>query len=486
MKTKQIIAVLTVLFTLLFASMSRAASMTATNSGNWGTTNIWDSGTVPGANDVVFIAAGVNVTVNTNASAQSISDDTTGGKVTMGPNSALTIFGNDATHQLTTLDTTAAGNTVIYAGNPFFAKQCNYYNLVFSNTNYADPFPPYSPYQNFNNFSSSQGPTPMTIARDMTLLGHTKAQQGSGGAPITINGNLIIGPGCAWDSSGDILTVVSNLYVYGLLEDLNGALGTNYCGGNVIVAGPSTSGLAYPGGPYTNGWYVSDVVAWGIGGNLTNNGSIFGSGYGSISFDGTGIIAGSNALTIPTITVNGAYTIGTTITLITNTPTLNGTLVFDLARTNQIVLQTNAGTALYYDGALNVINSGPPPASGNSFQLFNAPSYGGAFIAESFPPLPGGLSWVDDLAGSGSISVTGTATGPPVITAAQYNPASHQFTLTWSSVPAVTYSVLLSTNLASGGFTNVLATGIPSGGASTTNTVTVPNGNAGFIRIRQP
>src|SRR5258707_8461759 len=179
MKTKQIFAVFTALFGLLLAPTSHAASITATNSGRWGDATIWDTGTVPGANDVVFIAAGVNVTVNTNASAQSISDDTTGGKVTMGSNSTLSIFGNNATSQLTTLDTTAAGNTVIYAVNPFFAKQCNYYNLVFANTNYVDPLPPYSPFQNFNNFSSAQGPTPMTIAGNMTLIGHTRVQQAS-------------------------------------------------------------------------------------------------------------------------------------------------------------------------------------------------------------------------------------------------------------------------------------------------------------------
>src|SRR5258708_39504360 len=139
MKTKQILAVMTVLYGLVFPRMSHAASITATNSGRWGNAAIWDSGTVPGGNDVVFIAAGVNVTVNTNASAQSISDDTTGGKVTMGSNSTLTILGNYATYQLSTLDTTAAGNTVIYAVNPFFAKQCNYYNLVFAITTNVDP-----------------------------------------------------------------------------------------------------------------------------------------------------------------------------------------------------------------------------------------------------------------------------------------------------------------------------------------------------------
>ena len=73
-----------------------------------------------------------------------------------------------------------------------------------------------------------------------------------------------------------------------------------------------------------------------MGANLTNNGLIQGQGYGSINFNGTGIIAGSNSITIPTMVVNGSYEIGTTITLTTNTPIFNGTLTFDLANTNQI------------------------------------------------------------------------------------------------------------------------------------------------------
>jgi len=94
---------------------------------------------------------------------------------------------------------------------------------------------------------SIYGPTPMTIAGDMTLIGTAKVQQGTDGpgvsSDIFIGGNLIIGAGCAWDPSGANLTVVSNVYVYGLLEDLNGALGSNYIGGNVIVAGPA---LVFP------------------------------------------------------------------------------------------------------------------------------------------------------------------------------------------------------------------------------------------------
>jgi hypothetical protein len=491
MKRSHIFALSTIPSILLFASIGHAAGITATNSGNWSDTNIWDSGTVPGANDVVLIVDGVNVTVETNASAQSISDDTIGstigGTVTMAANSTLTIFGNDATRQLTSLDATAVSNTVIYAVNPFFAKQCNYYNLVFVDTNYVNPFPPFgSPWEFFNNFSSPAGPTPMTIAGDMTLMGTVEVQQGSGGSPITIGGNLIIGPGCAWDSSGDILTVAGNAYVYGLLQDLDGARGTNYIGGNLIVAGPSTSVLTWSNsvsskGVYTNGWYVSDVITWGIGGNLTNNGSIFGAGYGSISFEGTGVITGTNSLTIPTITVDGTYTIGTTITLTTNTPTLHGTLVFDLANPKQIILPAYVGTALYYDGMLNVINSGAPPVTGASYQFFNSPGgYGGSFFSTSFPSLPSGLSWVDNTLSTGSIDVIGTIVGSPILTLSK---SGGLLTLSWDSTTFPGYSVQAQTNKGGIG-TNWSATG--SGTVSPFTIGMNPTNPPVFFRLSNP
>jgi hypothetical protein len=187
------------------------------------------------------------------------------------------------------------------------------------------------------------------------------------------------------------------------------------------------------------------------------------------------------------MTVNGAYTIADTIILTNNTPTLNGTLIFDIARTNQLVLQSSPTNplTLFYSGNLNVINSGPDPSAGNSYKFFVATNFDGAFNPPTFPQLPAGLSWVDNLIASGSIAVVGSTASTLMITSYQYDPASHQSVVTWSSAPALTYSVLHYTNLTAG-FSNVLATGIPSSGTLTTNTVTLPNGNAGFIRIRQP
>jgi hypothetical protein len=488
MKAKIIFTGFAFLSLALLAPVGRAADITATGSGTWSSTipdAPWPGGVVPGTNDDVDVEAPFTITVDSTAEIQFIYGS---GTITMAPGATLTVVGNAAgsqgTYQLTTLNATAPGNTVIYTDNPFWAKQCDYFNLVFANTNYVDPLPPYLKWQDFNNFSSTAGPTPMTIGGNFTLKGAVKVQQGGGAAPITVNGNLIIGSGCAWDCSGDVLTVKSNAYIFGLLEDLNGALGTNHIGGDAIVAGPSTHTPSYAGGPFTNGWFVSDVITWGVDGGLSNNGAIYGAGYGSITFDGTGAIAGSNALVLPTMTVNGTYTIGTTVTLVTNTPTLNGTLKFDLANLKPIVLLTNAGTALFYSSNLMVINSGAAPTAGAHYQLFTCTNgFGGAFDSISLPSLSGGLSWVNNLDTSGSLAVVGS-TGP-VISTFQFNPANRQYTVVWSSAPATSYSIQLSTNLL-GGFNTVLATGIPSGGTSTTNTGTLPNGNVGFIRIRQP
>lgn len=455
MKTKQLFIVLTICYVSLMAPISRAVDITATNSGNWGDPTIWQGGVVPGTNDAVDIPGGITVTVTTNAGVQYIYD---AGTVTMAANSTLVITdptGGNGTWQLGTLDTTAPGNTVIYNCNPYWAKPCNYYNLVFD-TSYFVPPTNTPPWLDFNNFSVA-GNTPMTIAGDMTLVGHVKVQQGTdnqnGSCDIYIGGNLIIGQGCAWDCSGANLTVVSNAYVYGKLLDGNGAIGSNYFGGNLLVLGPATPGRAYYQPPFyigdfTNGWFVSDVTQWAIGGSLTNNGYIGGgAGYGSIAFDGTGVITGSNALVLPTMTVNGTYTIGDTITLTTNTPTLNGTLVFDLAAspTNEIILQHNSTNppTIYYSGNLDVINSGPMPGSGAVYTFFVASNYDGAFTSITLPPLGGSLSWVNHLLASGSFAVIGGGGGSPTLS---FSSSGSSLTLTWNTSAFPGYAVQALTN----------------------------------------
>src|SRR5262249_12701380 len=148
-------------------------------------------------------------------------------------------------------------------------------------------------------------PVPMHIGGDFFISGKVHVQEG---ADIAIDGNLTLTTNAQWDSSSFNFTVRSNLTLGpgALLVDLDGALGVNDFEGNVTV------------GSSAIGWNVSDVTQWLVGRNLTNNGLIVGTGYGCITFEGTGIITGK-PFTIPTFTNNGTYTIGTTITLSTNT-----------------------------------------------------------------------------------------------------------------------------------------------------------------------
>ncbi len=421
MKMKHILAVSFCLLMPFIPVTSRAMDITATNSGNWGDTNIWNSGTVPGTNDDADVPAGITVMVDTNASVQYIYD---GGTVTMGPNATLTVVGDPAgafgTQDLGLLDTTASGNTVIYSGNAFWAKHQNYYNLVLSGG---------GTFYNGNIAHAGDNNVVVTVAGNLTLGGTANVQEGD---DIIVNGNLTIGPSNSWDCSSFNLNVSGNTALFGKLNDYDGA------GGNDVFNSITL---------YTNGvLHILDSTNWYVNGSITNlGGSISGSAYGSINFNGTGIITGT-PITMPTLVINGTYTIGATITLLTNTPTLSGTLVYDLAIPGELILDsypTNPLT-LYYNQNLNVINSGAPPVSGTTYQLFSATSFGGAFASVNLPSLPAGLSWINNLATSGSLTVTGGSSGgAPMIHTVL---SGTQLTLSWDTATYPGYSVQVQTN----------------------------------------
>lgn len=449
---------------LLWSLTGQAADITATGSGNWSSTipdAPWPGGVIPGDGDSVDVESPFVVTVDIATNCAYLYGS---GTVTLAPGVTLNIFGDtvgaQGAQQLAVLNATAAGCTVNYHGNPFWAKRTDYYNLTFSG---AGDF--------YNGAIPGSGAVAMNIAGNMTLSGTNVAVQQ--GADISIGGDLTItGATNKWDTSSFYLNVSGNTFITGLralLVDLNGALGSNYFGGNITI------------GPSVLAWNVSDVTHWGVGGSLTNLGLIAGKGYGSIDFSGAGIIAG-NPLKLPTITVSGSYKVGTTITLTTNTPTLTGTLTFDLANTNRIILQSYPTNLLtfYYSGALNVINTGAAPANGNSYKFFSATNYDGAFASVSYPALPGGLSWVDNLLTSGAIIVSSAPVGAPTLAYAVNN---QTLTLSWDSTAFPGYSVQAQTN-SSGLGASWSATG--SGTVSPYITTINPANRAVFFRLVKP
>jgi hypothetical protein len=403
----------------------------------------------------------------------------------MGPNTTLILQQDPMIAPTLTLNATALSNTVVYTGNPYNARVVDYYNLMLANTNWTPPSSPYlQHYEDFNNFTAGgvSTATPMTIYGNMTVQGYIKVQEANvPGVPITIHGDLTIGQGCYWDCSSGSLTVMGNAYLGGLLEDLDGANGSNYINGNITIAGPSVGGKYWSGGEYTNGWYLGDVITWGLGGSLTNDGAVYGIGFGSIFFDGTGSIAGSNILTLPTMTVSGTYGIDTTIQLTTNNANFNGTLIFNLANTNQIDLIPYPGASTtqtnYYNG--NLVVTGVPTA-GKTYKLFDAANYTGAFSSETLPTPPAGSSWIDNLLTTGSLVVSGSSVSQPRLA---FSRTGNQLTLSWNSVTFPGFSVEAHTNR------NGLGSGWSSisGGATSPVTVTInPTDPSVFFRLIHP
>lgn len=191
---------------------------------------------------------------------------------------------------------------------------------------------------------------------------------------------------------------------------------------------------------------LGDTIRAAISGNLTNNGTVTGSANASIHFTGVGQIAGSSPVGCPTVSLEGTTTIADSLDL-TYTPDFIGTVVFDLANPQVI---TCANT-LYFGNALKVINSGGPLVTGASYQLFNAPSYNDpyTFASISLPGLAPGLSWVNNLTTTGTISITGTATGGAPVISALKNGGS--LTLSWDNVTFPGYTVQAETNSRSAG-----------------------------------
>jgi len=524
MKRTVTYAAFVVILFLFSTLLGNAGVIFVTNPGNWNWSSTvsnqpWPTGILPTSNDWVEIEMNVVITNDmTNAMCQLLDSSADGGNgtVVMAPGSTLYISGQNEGYGaefLGALIATATNSTVVYQGNSFWAKRTDYWNLVFNG--WGDFY---------NGAQNGHDAIPMTIHGNFYVTGTNVAPDQPNytgcyvqcGDWITVLGNLYIAASNTFDCSTSVVVVAGQTICAGALFDASGGLGSNYFAGgltilsnnmmitnlsnplfstsrgwtNVDYLGPN----GQPSGTtniYGGAWYISDATEWTVGGNFTNNGIVgFGKNYGNITFTGNGIIGGhkTNTFIVPTITINGTNEVADTIILNTNCPVVNGTIEFDLAISNQIVL--NAGTNVFWyttNGNLNVINTGPAPVAGSIYQLFNNignGNYGGQYASTTLPGLSGGLSWTNELLVNGSIAVVG-APSSPRITSSQYNRSTSQFTLTWTSSIGATYSVLESPGLNPASW-SALQTGIPSGGATTTTTVTMPAGTKGFLRISSP
>jgi fibronectin-binding autotransporter adhesin len=241
------------------------------------------------------------------------------------------------------------------------------------------------------------------------------------------------------------------------------------------------------------------------GSTLLNVGTLLLSGSGSIS-DSPNILIAANAVldtslrTDQTLTmalgqtlqgngaVNGLLNVEAGATMspgtnlnsigaltISNAVTLDGTTLLKLnatAKTNDVLLVVSNGIA--FGGTLTVTNLSGTLTSGQSFQLFVATNYTGAFGATNLPALGAGLVWDTSLLGSQGVITVASAPAPtqPYITS--INVSGSNLIIVGTNGSTTYQSVLLTTTnlaLALKNWTPVVTNTFSSGNFSITNPV---------------
>lgn len=248
----------------------------------------------------------------------------------------------------------------------------------------------------------------------------------------------------------------SSLTIRSVIGDNGGATGlTTAGGGKTILTGNNT----YTGPTYINAGTLvladggsisrSPLITVSLG--ATIDASQLSSGTlnlaGGQTLNGNGNINGSVVVSPGAVVAPSADDIGTLT--FSNDLSLAGTavmkLVKDIGYPNHCDLLA-VGDALTYGGTLDLTNIGTGMlTNGDSFKLFSAGSYSGAFT-DIVPATPGaGLVWnVGLLAVNGTLSVTYP---PPQFASAALSGTNFTFLVT-NSVAGATNYILTSTNLA--------------------------------------
>ncbi len=282
----------------------------------------------------------------------------------------------------------------------------------------------------FNNGTLQYAATLLNTAVDITQDTSAGCCGLTGGAPkpVTLAGNGTI------DVNGNTVVYTNSL--------------GNSGSGSLLVKSSVTNGVLTLLGAnnYTGATTVTNVTL------LANNASGSATGTGNVTVQNGGVLEGAGALggsvTLASGAVLapgnplGALAIGGNLTLASGSKTVIHVQHFPL--TNNAV---NLAGTLTAGGALVVTNTGAQAlARGDTFQVFSAGNYAGAFSTISLPSLTTNLLWnTNTLMISGTISVV-TLT-PPTIAAAQFNGAG----LTVSGSGGISdwsYVVLTTTNLA--------------------------------------
>lgn len=203
------------------------------------------------------------------------------------------------------------------------------------------------------------------------------------------------------------------IVVTGQIADGSGTVGVSKLGAGTLVlagansySGPSTVSA---GSLLVNGVVSTGAVTVASGAVLGGNGTI----NGSVTIQSGGTL--SPGVGIGRLFVNN-----------TTTFQANSRALMEIHRTTRTNDTLRVNGALTYAGTLVVSNLGGAFEPGDSFKLFDAPTYAGAFAAFTLPELEPSLAW-----STRRLTVDGTLwvvrTTPPAVTGAQLSQSGFTF-----------------------------------------------------------
>ena len=357
---------------------------------------------------------GITVTAitltNNNTLTVSTALSGTGG-LTQSSNATLNIGGTSA---ITTFTATNSGNTVNYTGTAQTINSTNYYNLTLSGSGIKT----FSGVTVIGGTLTINGSAQAALSAGTNntaaylLLGGINEPSGTYGSSSSSAGNkndtyftsstgiVTVGTGC---TGGTWLGTTST--------DWN--TGSNWCGGvptsstNVIIpSGTTYAPTIGSTGGICNSITINNSATLTIGGaysltvsgNWTNNGA-FAPGTGTVTFNGTTVIAGSTSTSFYNTTLSGSASVstgvattvnnnltigdGTTFTAAGFTLTVTGATTIGGGTSGALIISSSAGAKLF-TGLVTIASGGTWNNSGNSaIELRGGITNNGTFTAGS-------------------------------------------------------------------------------------------------------
>jgi autotransporter-associated beta strand protein len=279
--------------------------------------------------------------------------------------------------------------------------------------------------------------------------------QGSTASPVIPITSIVSSGGAVIDDGGNAITILEPLQYDATLDgDLDGGL-TKLGTGTLTLTAAST----YNGDTAVN----AGTLALSASGSISDSDSITVASGATLDASGRGdttltlaagqTLTGNGTVKGNVIVGNGATLApGGSLTTLTfnNSLTLNGgsATVMEVSKSPTTNDAAQVAGTLTYGGTLVITNiSAGAFSAGDSFKLFNAAGYSGAFT-NIVPVIPAvNLAWNTNNLGAGILSVVSSPTSPPKIGA--MTASGNNFIFSGSNgVQNWTYYLLASTNLA--------------------------------------